>query len=157
VEVKMNARQVTCGIDWAEQYHDVALVDEQGQLVAKRRIGEDAQGFAMLTELLADAGDNEDNPIPIAIETPRGLLVAAPACNRPRGLCHQPADRCITFDTIRPGVSAARREQAPWDLPQVRPNPRINNSFHHQSRVATNRRRRRIRDSSDENGAILHG
>jgi transposase len=78
VEVKMNARHsVTCGIDWAERHHDVALVDERGQLVAKRRISDDAKGFAMLTELLADAGDNEDNPIPIAIETPRGLLVAA--------------------------------------------------------------------------------
>ena len=74
----MNARHsVTCGIDWAERHHDVALVDERGQLVAKRRISDDAKGFAMLTELLADAGDNEDNPIPIAIETPRGLLVAA--------------------------------------------------------------------------------
>jgi hypothetical protein len=31
----------------------------------------------MLTELLADADDNKANPIPIAIETPRGLLVAA--------------------------------------------------------------------------------
>jgi hypothetical protein len=30
----MNARpSVTCGIDWAERHHDVALVDEQGQLV----------------------------------------------------------------------------------------------------------------------------
>jgi transposase len=77
VEVKMNARQsVTCGIDWAEKHHDVALVDEHGQLVAKRRISDNAEGFAMLTELLANAGDNEDNPIPIAIETPRGLLVA---------------------------------------------------------------------------------
>lgn len=27
--------------------------------------------------LLGDAGDTEDNPIPIAIETPRGLMVAA--------------------------------------------------------------------------------
>src|SRR5271165_3652073 len=74
----MTARQsVTCGIDWAERHHDVALVDEHGQLVAQRRISDNAEGFAMLTELLADAGDNEDNPIPIAIETPRGLLVAA--------------------------------------------------------------------------------
>jgi hypothetical protein len=50
VEVKMNARQlVTCGIDWAERHHDVALIDEHGQLVAKRRISDNAEGFAMLT------------------------------------------------------------------------------------------------------------
>jgi hypothetical protein len=27
--------KVFCGIDWAENHHDVALVDERGQLVAK--------------------------------------------------------------------------------------------------------------------------
>jgi hypothetical protein len=27
---------ITCGIDWAENHHDVALVDEAGQLVTKR-------------------------------------------------------------------------------------------------------------------------
>jgi len=37
-------------------------------------------------------------------------------------------------------------------LPQVSPNIQINNSFRHQTRAATNRRRRRIRDSSDEDG-----
>ena len=31
----------------------------------------------MLTEMLAAAGDSFDDAIPIAIETPRGLLVAA--------------------------------------------------------------------------------
>jgi hypothetical protein len=34
--------------------------------------------------------------------------------------------------------------------PQVNPNHQINNSFRHRTTVATNRRRRRIRDSSDE-------
>jgi hypothetical protein len=28
-----------CGIDWAEDHHDIALVDQDGTLVAKRRIG----------------------------------------------------------------------------------------------------------------------
>jgi hypothetical protein len=78
MEVKVNAHPpVTCGIDWAERHHDVALVDAEGQLVAKRRISDDVAGFAMLSELLAEAGDSKDTPIPVAIETPRGLLVAA--------------------------------------------------------------------------------
>jgi hypothetical protein len=68
---------VFCGIDWAEDHHDVALVDIDGRLVAKRRIGESADGFAELMAMLAEAGDCPDDPIPVAIETHRGLLVAA--------------------------------------------------------------------------------
>jgi transposase len=69
--------KVTCGIDWAEGHHDIAVVDQNGDLVAKRRIEESVQGFAELTTLLAEAGDSSDDPIAVAIETPRGLLVAA--------------------------------------------------------------------------------
>jgi transposase len=67
---------VYCGIDWAEGHHDIALVDDQGRLVAKRRIGETLDGVAELTAMLAAAGDTAEDPIPVAIETPRGLLVA---------------------------------------------------------------------------------
>ncbi len=67
---------MTCGIDWAETHHDVALVDADGALVAKRRISDDLVGFEMLLELLAGAGDSADDPVPVAIETGRGLLVA---------------------------------------------------------------------------------
>jgi transposase len=66
-----------CGIDWAERHHDIAIVDHDGTLVAKKRISDDPTGFAELTELLADAGDTAEDPIPVAIETPRGLLVTA--------------------------------------------------------------------------------
>ncbi len=69
--------KVYCGIDWAEKHHDVALVDAGGKLVAKRRIADSVAGFAELTAMLADAGDVEESPIPVAIETSRGLLVAA--------------------------------------------------------------------------------
>lgn len=69
--------KVYCGVDWAESHHDLALVDERGELVAKRRIPESAGGFAELVEMLAAAGDDPADPIPVAIETPRGLLVAA--------------------------------------------------------------------------------
>ena len=68
---------VTCGIDWAQDHHDIAIVDAEGRLVAKRRIPESVAGFAELTAMLADAGDDPKDPIPVAIETPRGLLVAA--------------------------------------------------------------------------------
>jgi transposase len=68
--------EVFCGIDWAEEHHDIALVDHGGQLVARRRISDDAAGLAALLELLAGHGDTAGDPVPVAIETPRGLLTA---------------------------------------------------------------------------------
>jgi hypothetical protein len=37
--------EVFCGIDWAESHHDVALVDGEGTLIAKRQISDDAGWF----------------------------------------------------------------------------------------------------------------
>jgi transposase len=67
---------VFCGIDWAEDHHDVALVDTDGKVVGKRRISDDVAGFTLLLQLLAETGDRAEEPIPVAIETPRGLLIA---------------------------------------------------------------------------------
>jgi transposase len=67
---------IFCGIDWAEDHHDIALVDRDGGLVARLRVSDDAAGLALLLELLAEKGDGAGNPVPVAIETPRGLLVA---------------------------------------------------------------------------------
>jgi transposase len=68
---------VYCGIDWSENHHDIALVDDAGQLLAKHRITDDAAGYKVLLDLLAELGDVPEDPIPIAIETGHGLLVAA--------------------------------------------------------------------------------
>ena len=67
---------VYCGIDWAEDHHDIALAGRDGQLLARRRISDDAAGLAQLLDLLAEHGDTPDDLVPVAIETPRGLLVA---------------------------------------------------------------------------------
>ncbi|MGI5201357.1 IS110 family transposase [Spirillospora sp. CA-108201] len=69
--------KVFCGIDRAESHHDIALVNQSGDLVAKRRIKDTAEGFGELLQMLTDAGDDPADPIPVAIETPRGLLVSA--------------------------------------------------------------------------------
>jgi hypothetical protein len=66
-----------CGIDWATEHHDIAVVDAVGRVVARGRVGNDAAGFAQLLSLLAEAGDTADSPIPVGIETDRGLWVAA--------------------------------------------------------------------------------
>jgi transposase len=67
---------VFCGIDWAEDHHDIALVDRDGQLLARCRISDDAAGLTALLSLLSEHGDSPDDPVPVAIETPRGLLTA---------------------------------------------------------------------------------
>jgi Transposase/Transposase IS116/IS110/IS902 family len=76
IEENAMSMEVFCGIDWAGDHHDVALVDRDGQLLARRRISDDAAGLAALPDLLAEHGDSAEQPVPVAIETPRGLLVA---------------------------------------------------------------------------------
>ena len=51
-------------------------VTSSGRLLEPHRIGDDDAGFAALLHLLAAAGDSGEEPIPVAIETSRGLLVA---------------------------------------------------------------------------------
>jgi transposase len=66
-----------CGIDWATAHHDIAVIDADGRVVARGRVGNNAAGFSQLLTLLAEAGDSAEHPIPVAIETDRGLWVAA--------------------------------------------------------------------------------
>lgn len=66
---------IWCGLDWANDHHDVAIVDDDGRLLAKRRIGDDPAGFRSLIELLAEHGAGPDQPI--AMETAQGLLAAS--------------------------------------------------------------------------------
>ncbi|WP_405476489.1 IS110 family transposase [Paenarthrobacter ilicis] len=67
---------VYCGLDWAENHHDIALVNDAGELLAKLRINDDVAGYRLLLDLLAEHGDTPQDPIPVAIETSQGLLVA---------------------------------------------------------------------------------
>ncbi len=50
----------TCGIDWAEDHHDVAVVDSDAQLLGRLRISDDAAGFQDPLRLLAEHGDRQD-------------------------------------------------------------------------------------------------
>ena len=80
----------TCGIDWSEGQHDVAIVDDQARILARARVPDDVAGLGKLLDLLAEHGDGELARIEIAIETDKGLfvtaLVAAGFCcfSRPR-------------------------------------------------------------------------
>ena len=64
------------GDDWAEDHHDVHLMDEAGAVLARRRLPEGLAGIALLHELIADHADAA-NEVVIGIETDRGLWVQA--------------------------------------------------------------------------------
>ncbi|NGO73806.1 IS110 family transposase [Streptomyces boncukensis] len=102
---------VYCGIDWAERHHDIALVDTSGTLLAKQRITDDAAGYRVLLELLAEHGDTPDDPIPVAIETSHGLLVAALRTGKRRIYAVNPLSAARYRD--RHGVS--RKKSDPGD------------------------------------------
>jgi transposase len=64
------------GVDWAERHHDVCLLDDQGAVLAKRRITDGLGGVAELHTLLARHADDPGQVV-VGIETDRGLLVGA--------------------------------------------------------------------------------
>jgi transposase len=68
------------GDDWAEDHHDVELMDATGRVLARKRLPEGVAGMAWLHELTGgqlgqDAGG--DAEVVIGIETDRGPWVAA--------------------------------------------------------------------------------
>jgi transposase len=67
------------GNDWAEAHHDIEVVDEDGRMLARRRLPEGVDGLAALHALVADhlAEDAEAQQVVIGIETDRGPWVGA--------------------------------------------------------------------------------
>ena len=64
------------GDDWAEDHHDVYVMDEAGTRLASRRLSEGLTGIRQLHELIAKHAEAPDQVV-IGIETDRGLWVAA--------------------------------------------------------------------------------
>ena len=64
------------GDDWAEDHHDVYLMDDAGARLASRRLPEGLAGIRQLHELIAGHAEEADEVI-VGIETDRGLWVAA--------------------------------------------------------------------------------
>ncbi len=69
--------QLWCGIDWAENHHDVSVVDEEGRQQVRVRIEDTAAGFSELMAMIGGQQRGCDKPISVAIETTKGLLPAA--------------------------------------------------------------------------------
>src|ERR1700739_5187807 len=64
------------GDDWAEDHHDVYLMDADGARLAARRLPEGLTGTGAPDELIADHV-GEPSQVVIGIETDRGLWVQA--------------------------------------------------------------------------------
>jgi transposase len=67
------------GDDWAEDHHDVEVMNEAGKVLAKRRLPEGVAGMARLHELIGERlGEDADGAeVVIGIGTDRGPWVAA--------------------------------------------------------------------------------
>ncbi|HWT50388.1 MAG TPA: IS110 family transposase [Mycobacterium sp.] len=64
------------GDDWAEEHHDVYLMDEAGRRLSSRRLAEGLAGIRGLHELIAQYAQEPDQVV-VGIETDRGLWVGA--------------------------------------------------------------------------------
>ena len=71
--------QLFVGDDWAEDHHDVELMDAAGRVLARKRVPEGVAGMARLHELIGQhlGVDDEDAEVVVGIETDRGPWVAA--------------------------------------------------------------------------------
>ena len=67
------------GDDWAEDHHDVELMDEAGRVLARKRLPEGVAGMARLHALIGQqlGEDADDAEVVIGTETDRGPWVAA--------------------------------------------------------------------------------
>jgi len=67
------------GDDWAEDHHDIEVMDEAGKVLAKKRLPEAAAGMTQLHGLIGRfvPEDADDVEVVIGIETDRGPWVAA--------------------------------------------------------------------------------
>ena len=66
------------GDDWAEDHHDVELMDASGRVLARARLPEGAAGMARLHAMIGEQlGGAEDVEVAVGIETDRGLWVQA--------------------------------------------------------------------------------
>jgi transposase len=64
------------GVDWGERHHDLCLLDQDGMVLAARRVADGPAGVGELHALVA-AYAEDPAQVAVGIETDRGLLVGA--------------------------------------------------------------------------------
>lgn len=101
------------GDDWAEDHHDVEVMDTTGRRLAKARLPEGVAGMSrlhgLLGGLIADA-DAEDTEVLVGIETDRGPWVAALVAAGYTVLAVNPLQAARFRDRL--GVSGAKSDAA---------------------------------------------
>src|SRR3954468_4205962 len=95
------------GDDWAEDHHDVHLMDEAGKRLASRRLPEGLTGISRLHELIGEHAD-QPNQVVIGIETDRGLWADALAAAGYQVYAINP--RAVTRYRDRHHVSGAKSD-----------------------------------------------
>jgi transposase len=67
------------GDDWAQDHHDIEVVDEAGNVLVRRRVPEGVAGIGQLHELIGRflPEQGTDVEVQVGIETDRGPSVAA--------------------------------------------------------------------------------
>ena len=130
------------GIDWAEEHHDLAVMDSSGKIRAKGRISNDLAGVAKAHDLIASAVpadvDDDEPAVTVGIETDRGLLVRALVAagyrvmavnplavdryrdrHRVSGAKSDPGDARVLADMVRTDGHAHRPVAADSDLAEA--------------------------------------
>ena len=100
------------GDDWAEDHHDVEVMDAAGRRLAKARVPEGVTGMArlhaMIGQAVGDAADqDEDVEVLVGIETDRGPWVRALVAGGISGLRGQP----VAGSTVRATAQCVGREE----------------------------------------------
>lgn len=70
----MEVRMLNIGIDWADDHHDVCVVDDQGKKLSAFRMMHNAEGFAELLEKIQHL-QSDKSQVAFCLETSQGLLV----------------------------------------------------------------------------------
>jgi hypothetical protein len=96
------------GDDWAEDHHDVEVMNEAGKVLVKKRLPEGVAGMSQLHDLIGRhvPEDADDAEVVIGIETDRGPWVAALIA---AGYTVYPALRASRYRE-RHGVSGAKSD-----------------------------------------------
>jgi len=101
------------GDDWAEDHHDVEVMDGSGRRLAKARLPEGVAGMARLHAMIGDQlGEipDEDAEVVVGIETDRGPWVAALVAAGYTVLAVNPLQAARFRDRL--GVSGAKSDAA---------------------------------------------
>jgi Transposase len=77
--LRMGETLLFMGDDWAEDHHDVELMDLAGRRLARARLPEGVAGMARLHAMVGEhlGRDADEAEVVVGIETDRGLWVQA--------------------------------------------------------------------------------